>query len=228
MTENKNLWQRFLDLFRKKEPVDTRPVEFRYHNPLELKIGGSVAFDHIPDLLGCNLIVKKIISYETVIGRQKFNHTDYLLQGLVDNDRVIYRLRVLADDRFEKGFQIILLFLDQSFGYSETFTEFLKDTSMELWQDNPDGSQRTYWRIDDVFNPYTATCTEISDIDKNGVIDQSEVETYEVTYWDYHRNTIDSNDQPLHEFLFVERQESSGWYDIYRGSEIRWFQIMAI
>ena len=90
-----------------------KPLELQYHNPLQAKVGCTVAFEHEPDIAGINFVVEGISVYDTKVGSQNFYHTDYQLKGIsLDHSAPVrQRLRLIIDDNASGGQRLQLLYL---------------------------------------------------------------------------------------------------------------------
>lgn len=225
---------------------DMTPLELQYHNPLSAKIGCTIQFDHQPEIRGINFVIEKIAVFETRIGRKKFHHTDYFLRGtsLETEGFVRMRLRLIDDENAanQLGCRIQLLYIFQEVGWDDglynmlcengdhddavdepgeiTFKVNYDDEGNELEQ------PKRYWRIEGVPEPYCARVTLLVDTDKNGQIDDEELEHFSVTYWDFSRITDDpQTQQDITEFLTAEMDDESKFFTFLRGIELQPFQI---
>jgi hypothetical protein len=226
-----------------KNKRDMTPQETQVHNPLEAKIGCSVTFEHEPELRGYNFFIESIWVWETKIGRQKFYHTDYNLRAtVIGKDKPIrIKLRLIPDEDTTEdiGHKIQVLEQYMEFGWKfcedNNFLSVLEDPEgvFRILQDregNPydDDNAPTFWRVDDVREPYTSRVTILKDVDGDGVVQSDELEHLDYQIWDYSRETTDENGQSFVEFLNVEQDVDSRYFTIYRGREVKPFQITVI
>lgn len=210
---------------------DSRPLELQYHNPLALRIGSTVSFEHEPLIASINFVVEAITVYQTKIQAASFYHTDYHLKGIsLDQDQPIrYRMRLIQDENVENqlGHRLQLLRLTDEMQYDKNFHEVvLADPSGEFYiKENEQGevleNPRTYWRVEDVLDPYNALTTLLRDADGNGTIEDDELVKKEVVYWDFSRLT----DDPLTsieftEFLTIEMDKETGLFKFFVGQEV--------
>lgn len=209
---------------------DMRPLELQYHNPLAARVGGTVSFDHEPSITNINFVIEGITVYKTVIRKKSFYHTDYELKGisLDHSNPVRLRMRLIPDENIANqiGHRVQILYLYDQMEYNEGFHKnTLGDPSGEIRINQDDeGNElqepRKYWRIEDVIDPYEARVTVLRDTDGDGTIEDEELEHFDVTYWDYHRNTESPETGEYTEFLTVEMNKDSGYFNFLRGTEV--------
>lgn len=221
---------------------DMTAQEFQVHNPLQAKIGCSVSLEHLPEVAGLNFFIQAIHVFETKVGSKKHYHTDYLLKATVIGKEkpIRLKLRLLPDaDSFSQlGNTIQVLENYYEMGGEEAekinLRDVLADTEFQIYQDDEGNSydetdRPTYWRVDDVKDPYRAKVTILKDLDGDGSVQADETEHVSVTYWDYHRNTTDpETKQEFREFLSVEVDEATDIYSFYRGRDVEPFQVIVI
>jgi len=207
---------------------DMKPLELQYHNPLEAKVGCTIAFEHEPDIAGINFVVESISVYKTKIASKDFFHTDYHLKGIsLDHDAPVrLRLRLLSDDKADNGMRVQLLHLYDEMEYDETFhKDRLGDPSGEIHITQDDEGNvleepRKYWRVEDVIDPFKSRLTVLRDTDGDGTIEDEELEHKDVIYWEYSRLTDDSAGNEITEFLTVEMDKETGYFIFLRGTSV--------
>jgi len=218
---------------------DMSPLELQYHNPLKAKLGVTISFEHDQELQGINFVVEKIAVYTTEVNRKKFYHTDYLLKGVtLGSERPIrLRLRLVPnqDSVNDFGCDVQVLRLMDEFAWDEGFYngvlladngEFHIDVDM---QGNPVDPAIVYWRVEDVRDPYAARVTVLADDDGDGTVEDEELEHYSVEYFDYSRIAVDETtkvEQP--EYLWVEKNEETGYFHLYRVGAVHADHIFVI
>jgi hypothetical protein len=216
---------------------DMTPLELQYHNPLGAKVGNTISFDHQPDIGGINFYVERISVYETRVVGKKFYHTDYHLKGLsLGMEKPLrFRLRLIADSDSVNplGCNIQLLSLYDEMEWDEGFYAVVNNPSGEFHVNHDDfGDElevaRTYWRIEDVVDPYHSRTTILKDDDEDGSVNEDELERINVIYWDFSRETEDHNDQKITEFLTIEMNEKTKFFTFLRGTEVDASQITVI
>lgn len=219
--KGRTLWQILTGANKK----DMTPLELQYHNPLKAKLGVTLSFE-FEDLNGINFVVEKIAVYKTVCNNKNFYHTDYLLKGVtLESDRPIrLRLRLVPneDTSNELGCDVQVLRLMDEFEWNADFyNNVLSAENGEFHIDDVD-PPLIYWRCDDVrSNPYHARVTLLSDDDGNGIVDDNELDHYDIEYFDYSRIAInqDTNVEEL-EYLWVEKNDRTGYFTIFRGGKV--------
>lgn len=233
------------DMLTGKNKRDMTPQEFQVHNPLSAKIGCSVSFKHQPELDGLNFFVTDIFVFETKVGNKKHYHTDYSLKATtVGGDKPIrLKLRLIPDEDSpsELGHKIQVLENYYECGWREAeemnlLEGVLSDPEgvFQIYQDDQgtpydETARPTYWRVDDVRDPYHARVTILKDVDGDGMVQADELERTNITYWDYHRNTVDADsNQEFREFLSVEMNDETRYFSFYRGRDVEPFQVTVI
>lgn len=209
---------------------DMSPLELQYHNPLKAKLGVTLSFEHDPDLSGINFVIEKIGVYTTEVNGKKFYHTDYLLKGqTLDADRPIrLRLRLVPneDANNDLGCDVQVLRLMDQFGWDEGFYDnVLRADNGEFHvHEDANGNQldppAIYWRIEDVRDPYPARVTVLTDDDGDGVVEDEELEHYSVEYFDYSRLVTDEHGVEQTDYLWVEKNEETGYFQLYTGGTV--------
>lgn len=215
---------------------DLTPLELQYHNPLSAKVGCTVSIDHDAQCAGINFVIEKLSIYETKIKEKKFYHTDYHLKGVtLDRDKPLrLRLRLVPDENVTNklGHKILLMQHYDEMEWDEGFYHgvLLSETGQfDVNHDddgNPLSEPRSYWRIEDVLDPYKARVTVMMDKDGNGTIEDNELERLDMTYWDYHRETVDpGTTDKFIEYLTVEMKDETRYFTFLRGREVGSFQV---
>ena len=135
---------------------------------------------------------------------------DYFLNGDPGSPQI--RLRFL---RYENAkLRPLVLTLYDSLAYNEGLLAVVKDESARLTiqgdTDSSNISADIFWRIYDVKDSHVSSVNIRSKI---GVTDAT------IEYWDYSRLT-DIESVETEEFVFVESNKESGWFEIWRGVEV--------
>jgi hypothetical protein len=214
MAKGRTLWEMWTG---KKE----LPVEERYFNPMKAKIGSAVTLNDI-DLKQYEFFVKEIRETKRIIEAKPFLFADYVVQAQpLQGDAVVLRLRVNPTHQADSGLthNVLVLRLFDEMAYDEGFHGVLTDTTKKIEVTEHDATE-TYWRINDVQDSYKATVSVVRDANQDGTVKEDEVETVPVEYWDYWRETPDEAGNPMVQFLFVEMNTDSGWFQLWRGEEI--------
>jgi hypothetical protein len=217
MAKGKTLWEMLLDKVR-------GPVEFGYYNPLKARIGTYITLDE-PDLHDLDFRVEEIREYRRTIGGKEFLFADYvLLARPLDKEEVQARLRLnpVEDPDRAAGLthHALLLRLDDEMAYSEEFHQVVKDDTGKFQVLDDGKVTAEYWRINEVRQPYRAKVAVIKDANHDKTVDRDEVERVELEYWDYARQTTTPGGLPAVEYLFIEMDRDTGWFQIWRGQEI--------
>jgi hypothetical protein len=213
----KTLWEMLLEKIQ-------GPVEFAYYNPLRAKVGSFVTIDEI-DLKDHDFRVEEIREYLRRIGGKKFLFADYVLLARPrGKDEVTARLRLNPVDNPDRHggmtHHALYLRLDDEMKYDKDFHNVVTDDTGVFEVLDEGEVTAKFWRINDVLKPYKARVTVIRDDDRDGKAEREELETAQVEYWDYWRETDSPAGNPVKEYLFVEMDADTGWFQIWRGHEI--------
>ncbi len=217
MAKGKTLWEMLCEKMH-------GPVEFDYYNPLKARIGSYVTLDE-PDLHDLDFRVEEVREYRRTIGGKDFLFADYvLLARPLNKGEVQARLRLnpVADPDRAAGqtHHALLLRLDDEMAYSEDFHQVLKDDTGKFQMLDNGQVTAEFFRINDVREPYRARVTVVADTDHDKKVGRDEVGHAELEYWDYARQTTTPAGLPAVEYLFVEMDKETGWFQIWRGGEI--------
>jgi hypothetical protein len=201
------------------------PVELRYYNPLRAKVGSSVMINDV-ELKDHNFFVKELREYRRTIGGQEFRFVDYvLLSRPLGGEDLWLRLRLIPLEGPDAGrvagldHNVLLLSLYDEVSYDEDFYKVVTDSTRKFEVRENGRVTEEYGRVNDVTDSYKAEVAVIKDMDNDGKVDSDEVETVRLEYWDYSREIKDEAGQPLRQYLFVEMDSASGWFQLWRGQE---------
>lgn len=230
-----------LDIILGRNKKKMGPIEFQYHNPFEMRVGNSVTIEHDMRYQGINFFVDAIMVYETKEGRQKFYDTEYSLRGqALGMTKPLYlRLRVTPDDQaVDQSFPYKLQVLEKydEMAWDKGFWDYLHNTDLtfqvnkdDAGADLPDGQERMYWRVDDAPDPYTCNLTILKDVNRDGRVEEEELEHRTVTFWDYSRTTTDDGTgKEYTEFLNIEMDNDKRLFRLFRGRDVMPFQVKVI
>jgi hypothetical protein len=221
MAKGRTLWEYWTG---KKKPV----TEERYFNPLKAKIGSAVTLNDI-DLKQYDFFVKEMRQYERTIDGKQFLFTDYVLSAQpLKGDAVLVRLRVNPTGQTDGGptHNLLVLRLFDEMAYDKGFHDVVSDTTKKIEVTDNNVTQ-TYLRINDVQGPYKATVSVVR-AGQDGKVAEDALETAQLEYWDYWREMPDEAGNPMVEFLFVEMDTNSGWFQLWRGEEINAQRVVII
>ena len=214
MAKGRTLWEMWTG---KNEPL----VEEPYFNPMKAKIGSAVAINDI-DLKQDDFFVAEIREYKRTIEGKPFFFADYVVRAQpLQGDAVVLRLRVNPTDQADTGptHHVLVLRLYDEMAYNEGFHGVVTDTTKKIEVADKNVTE-TYLRINDVQDSYKATVSAIRAVNQDGKGEKEEIQTVQVEYWDYSRETPDEAGNPMVQYLFVEMDTSSGWFQLWRGEEI--------
>jgi len=215
--KGKTLWEMFTERLR----GGGNGSGIAFENPLGLLVGSAVMvpFSNGPEFADYDFSIQEIREYTRRIGNQDFRFTDYVLRGVnkktfVATDTIVCRLRSVPNQA--GGHDSLLLRLEDEFAFAEDFLGVVKDTSgtFEV-KDDDSGATATFSRINDLREPYEAAVLVVSETSPEGKATGGKTAAVKLEYWDYWRDTAAG----AKEFLFVELNSDTGWFQIWRGRE---------
>ena len=194
------------------------PVELHYYNPLKAKVGSAIMINEI-ELREESFFIKEIRQYKRTVNGRPFLFVDYMLLARPLHGADIWvRLRLNPVDDPEAAAGVthtaLLLRLYDEMAYDEGLHKVVTDTTKKFEVIENGQVTEEYWRINDVISSFKAQVAVIKDENKDGQVDEEEVDKVELEYWDYWRNTTDAFGQPVRQYLFVEMNTANGWFQI--------------
>jgi hypothetical protein len=216
--EGKTLWEMLMDRLNKGNGSGVA-----FLNPLELSVGAAVPVAHAngPEFAGYDFSVQEIREYTRTIGGRPFRFSDYVLRGVNTNsfaagDVLTARLRAVPNEA--GGHDRLLLRPYDEFAFAEEFLEVLNDTTgvFEVSDDDTEAKQ-VFTRINDLRGPHEAAVLVVSDMTPEGKAGKSSA--LKLQYWDYWRDVELDERTVTKEFVFVEMNTETGWFQIWRGGE---------
>ncbi len=223
--KGKTLWEMFSERFLHQGDGhgngDGAALTFR--NPLDWRIGEAetLAPSNGAEFLDVTFTVKEIREYVRRLGNREFGFTDYLLAGTSGKGEpagMLVRVRALPQESGQH--ELLLLRLEDEFAFAEDFLAVVKDTTgvFEVKND-ASGTVETFTRLDDLREPWEAMVLIVSATTAEGKAPRSATEQTKLEYWDYWRELVLGEGQVAREYLFVEMNSDTGWFQIWRGRE---------
>jgi hypothetical protein len=196
-----------------------------FSNPLDLRVGSAVpvAYANGPEFTGYSFTVREIREYTRRIQGQDFRFTDYVLNGvntksLDADDARTARVRVVPNQAGAND--SLLLQLDDEFEFAEDFLGVVKDTTgLFKITDDQSGQETTFSRINDLRESYAAAVLVVAETTPDGKAATGKVSPAKLEYWDYWRDADLGGGKTAKEFVFVEMNSDTGWFQIWRGRE---------
>jgi len=220
---SKTLWEMLTERLHKGGAGNGAGIPFL--NPRDLRVGSAVAISasNGPEFANYDFSIQEIREYTRQIGSQEFRFTDYVLSGVNQksfdaNDLLAARLRVVPNQT--GAHDSLLLRLYDEFAFAEDFLGVLKDDTGKFdVKDDKAGVTDTFSRINDVRDSYEAAVLVISETTPDGKAVNGKAAPLKMEYWDYWRDTDIGRGHTAKEFVFVEMNSGSGWFQIWRGRE---------
>jgi hypothetical protein len=196
-----------------------------FENPLDVRPGSPVpiSYSNGPGFANFSFTVQEIREYNRRLGGQDFRFTDYVLRGTSTRsfdaaDAMNARLRVVPN--LAGAHDSLLLRLEDEFAFAEDFLGVVKDTTGRFdVTDDKSGATDTFTRINDLRESYQAAVLSVSEMTPDGKAVAGKATPLKVEYWDYWRDADLGGDHTAKEFLFVEMNSDTGWFQIWRGGE---------
>jgi hypothetical protein len=219
--KGKTLWEMLMDRLH-----GSNGSGVAFYNPLGLTINASttIAYANGPELADYDFTVKEIREYSRHIGEQVFQFTDYRLEGLnkktfAAESALPICLRAVPNQA--GAHDTLLLRLYDEFAFAEDFLSVVKDTTgiFEIEDEEDSGAKATFYRINAVRSSFEAAVLSISDTNLEGKASSKDTKAKKVEYWDYWRDEQKPTGKSSKEFVFVEMDEDTGWFQIWRGRE---------
>lgn len=205
----------------------SKPKELGIFNPLKARIGGSLSID----AMGVRDHTYRIVSMS------EFNREICQLGKFVDYEGVCrvgreidkLRLRMVPQEHPDEltglTHSALVLRLHYECGHQDAVESGLERTvkgrgNTGQFEIEWGGTKTVYFRIGDLKTCYIAKISILKDEDGNGIVNSDEIRSEAVEYYDYHTELQDEAGQPYLEYLFVERNQKTGWWQIWKGSEV--------
>ena len=196
-----------------------------FDNPLDLRINSAVAvaFANGPEFADYDFAVQEIREYNRRIGGQEFRFTDYVLNGTnrksFDAAQAM-PARLRAVPNAAGSHDTLLLRLYDEFAFAEDFLAVVKDTTgIFETKDDQTGATESFSRINDLRDSYEAAVLVVTATTPDGKAVPAKAAPAKIEYWDYWRDVDIGGGKSAKEFLFVEMNSDTGWFQIWRGRE---------
>jgi len=205
----------------------TPTMESTIDNPLKVRCGGSMTINTL-DTDGMVFTVQSMAEYRRPAAslglKRDLTFTDYdLLARPLGKEDVRVRLRLMPTERGQIAgmtHQVILLKKYHESGYDEGLHGAVT-AGTKLFECFDNGVlTATYYRINDLNDPFLANVSSLRDEDGNGKVEEDEVTRTQVEYWDYWREIHDEAGQPVTDFCFVEMDKDTGYFTLWTGTEV--------
>ncbi len=223
--KGKTLWEMLQDRIHRHSSSNGNGATIPFWNPLELRVGSltPIAFANGPVFADYDLTVQEIREYNRHIGGQIFSFTDYVLHGVnkktFDAEETM-TVRIRAMPNRAGAHDALLLRLTDEFVFAEDFLAVVKDaTGVFEVKDDESGAVARFTRINDLRESYEAAVLVVSETTAEGKAPPGKTSTLKVEYWDYWRDVEIRGDKTAKEFLFVEMNSETGWFQIWQGQE---------
>lgn len=176
-----------------KKDAETNEVKDLIHNELGFKAGQNLSLD-VLDYRSRDYTIINIEEHVREIGNESFYSTDYLLED---------GLRLRACD-FKTEASCLLITLHDEFGFNEDFLLVVKDAAKSQFVFDDEGIE--FFPV----NEKHVTVTIKNDL----------AERHQVQLWTFERVGKDEAGQDFKEILFVEHDNNTGWFQLWRGFSI--------
>jgi len=200
-------------------PAETETEESKVYNPIKARVGCSVSINEL-DYRGLNFFLKEIREYVVRKDNRKHRFVDYvLLARPLGKEDVSVRLRLVpAGSEEDFSHRAMIMTSYDSLAYDNGLDDTVRDDTKQFVVTEND-QEDIYWRVNDVGTSYEATIFTLKDENGDGKVDSNEVNKAKIEFWDYSRMT-EIDGVKVEQFLFVEMNKETGWFDLSRGAEI--------
>ena len=217
----KTLWEMFLERLHPHRAGGA----LVFANPRALNLSSAIDIPAVndPEVEGYDFTVAEIREYTRRLGGQMFVFTDYVLRGIntqtFDADQT-RTLRLRSVPNAAGGYDTLLLRLEDEFGFAEDFLNVLRDeTGVFNVTDDASGATDVFTRLNHLREPYEAAVLVISKTTPESLAAAGGTAAAKFEYWDYAREVALSPTRTAQEFLFIELNTDTGWFQLWRGRE---------
>lgn len=199
-------------LFERLVHGKTKPEETIY-NPLEARVGNRFRIDKIEFRSQTPYVLRGLSEYTRSTNGKEHKFTDYLF----DN----FRLRIIPGEK--KQFSCYLLREDGREGWIPELYEDLNSSSGEF-NIHQNGATEKFFRFlsegeQIPGSPHRAVERILLDENDDGKIQDSEISSFDIEYFDFYRELLDEIGYKYQEFLFVEHNLQDKTFLFLRGAE---------
>jgi len=223
--KGKTLWEMLQERVHRHTAGNGNGAAIEFYNPLDLRVGSPLrmAFANGPEFMDFNFTVQEIREYNRRISGKEYKFTDYVLRGVntktFDADQTM-TARVRAVPNQVGAHDALLLTLWDEFAFAESFLNVVKDdTGIFEVKDDASGAVETFRRVNGLRESYEAAVLVATETNAEGKAPPARTSAAKIEYWDYSRETETGGGKTAKEFLFVEMNSDTGWFQIWRGRE---------
>lgn len=220
--KGKTLWEMFL---RRIHQGGGNGSGLAFYNPRDVRVGTplTIAYANGPEFANHDFTVREIREYNRRIGGQEYRFVDYVLRGVNNKsfdagDAIDARVRAVPNPA--GAHDALLLRLVDEFAFAEDFLGVVKDdTGVFEMNDEVSGASETFRRINDLRESYLAAVLVVGETTPDGKAVSAKVSPLQIEYWDFWRDADLVDGATAKEFVFVEMNRETGWFQIWRGRE---------
>jgi hypothetical protein len=221
--KGKTLWEMLMA--RLHGPENGNGSGLPFYNPMDLRVGSvvNVPYSNGPQFAGFDFQVSEIREYTRRLGAEDFRFTDYWLAGVntksfAKEDTLRARIRTVPNSA--GAYDSLLLRLYDEFAFAEDFLNVVKDdTGIFELSEGENTEKATFSRINDLRTSYEAVVLSVTGTTPDGKAAQGHTKGMKIEYWDYWRDMPLDTGKTAKEFLLVEMDSETGWFQIWRGNE---------
>ena len=220
--KGKTLWEMFM---QRIHHGGNNGSGLPFYNPRGLTVGAAlpVGYSNGPEYANYDFAVREIREYNRRIGGQEYRFVDYVLRGtntqsFAAADALDARVRAVPN--LAGTHDALLLRLEDEFAFADDFLAVVQDnTGIFEITDDKTGAKETFTRINDLRESYLAAVLVVAGTTPDGKAVAGQVSAAQIEYWDYWREVDLGGGNTAKEFLFVEMNRDSGWFQLWRGRE---------
>jgi hypothetical protein len=220
--KGKTLWEMFL---QRIHHGGSNGSGIPFYNPRDVQVGAAmpIAYSNGPEFAGYDFEVREIREYNRRIDGQEYRFVDYVLRGVNNKsfdaaDTIDAKVRAVPN--LSGAHDALLLRLEDEFAFAEDFLTVVQDqTGIFEITDDDSSAKATFTRINDLKESYVAAVLVVAATTPDGKAVAGKFSPVQIEYWDYWRDADIGGGNTAKEFVFVEMNRESGWFQIWRGRE---------
>ena len=213
----KTAWEILKDkLSGKPNPPAGRP----FYNPTGARVGQPQLIDlEGARLEGYSWTVSALVEYSREINRAAFKFSDCVLSGFnpaASGDAAKIETRLRSFPNANGGVDQVFLELEDEIEFSQDFLGVVNDDTGKFEITGDGAEPATFFRVNNARSSYSASALRVTAQTADGAAAEGGFTEGRIEYWDYWREPADGG---LKEFVYIEKNEADGWFQIWRGKE---------
>jgi len=213
----KTAWEILKDKLSGKAP---QPASRPFYNPTGARVGEPRLIDiEGAQLAGYSWTVSALVEYSRQINGAAFKFSDCILTGFnpaASGEAAKIEARLRSFPSANGGVDQAFLQLEDEFEFSQDFLGVVNDDTGKFEISGDGQETAAFFRVNGARGSYPASTLRVSAQAADGAAAPDGFTEGRIEYWDYWREPADGG---LKEFVFIEKNEADGWFQIWRGKE---------